>query len=43
MFAVDISWRYGVVGWYKDRTRPIVRIYPIPFIRVTIGLVSDGE
>jgi hypothetical protein len=35
--TVEFSLRYGVLGIYKDRDKPIVRIYPLPFIRVTVG------
>jgi hypothetical protein len=35
-FEVSFSWRYGVVGVYKDREKPIVRIYPLPFVRITL-------
>ena len=36
--GLEFSWRYGVMGVYKDRERPIVRVYPLPFIRLTIEL-----
>lgn len=32
----EFSLRYGVLGVYKDRSTPTWRIYPLPFIRVTI-------
>lgn len=34
---IEFSWRYGVVGVYKDHDWPVVRIYPIPFVRISIG------
>jgi hypothetical protein len=40
--SVEFSWRYAVVGVYKDRltTRrnklSVWRIYPVPFVRITI-------
>jgi hypothetical protein len=34
--TVDVSRRYGVVGVYKDRDLPIVRVYPVPFVRVSV-------
>jgi hypothetical protein len=33
----EFSFRYGVLGIYKDRGKPIVRVYPVPFVRITIG------
>jgi hypothetical protein len=35
--TVEFSFRYGVVGVYKDRNSPVVRWYPVPFIRLTFG------
>lgn len=32
----EFSWRYGVVGVYRDRELPLLRIYPCPFIRFTV-------
>jgi hypothetical protein len=34
---VEFSLRYGVVGIYRDRTGPVYRIYPLPFVRISIG------
>jgi hypothetical protein len=35
---VEFSWRYGVIGIYRDRSgRPWI-IYPCPFVRITIGV-----
>ena len=34
---LDFSIRYGIMGIYKDRDHPVVRIYPLPFIRITLG------
>jgi hypothetical protein len=34
---MEFSFRYGVIGIYKDRDEPIWRIYPFPFIRISIG------
>jgi len=31
------SWRYGVVGIYRDREASLWRIYPVPFVRITVG------
>jgi hypothetical protein len=33
---LELSWRYAVIGIYKDRDKPIVRIYPLPFVRLSI-------
>lgn len=30
------SFRYGVIGVYKDREPFIWHVYPVPFIRITI-------
>jgi hypothetical protein len=37
---IELSWRYCVVGIYRDRDRPLWRVYPLPFVRVTVGAVS---
>lgn len=36
--TVEISPRYGIVGIYKDRDLPVVRIYPVWFVRISIGV-----
>jgi len=36
--ALDCSRRYGVIGIYKDRGLRVVRIYPVPFVRLSIGV-----
>lgn len=33
---VEFSWRYAVIGIYKDRDSSAIRVYPFPFIRVTL-------
>jgi hypothetical protein len=38
---MECSWRYGVMGVYKDRKRPVVRVYPLPFVRITIEWGSE--
>jgi hypothetical protein len=35
--TVEFSFRYVVMGVYVDRSRRIVRVYPLPFVRVTFG------
>lgn len=32
--TVDFSPRYFVVGLYLDRSLDIVRVYPVPFVRI---------
>jgi hypothetical protein len=34
---LDWSLRYGVIGIYKDRDYPLVHIYPVPFVRISLG------
>lgn len=34
---IEFSWRYGVIGIYKDRVWPLWRIYPCPFVRISLG------
>ncbi len=34
---VEFSYRYFVVGVYRDRGGKIWRLYPVPFVRVTLG------
>jgi hypothetical protein len=38
---VECSWRYGVMGVYRDRDLPVVRVYPLPFVRITIEWGSE--
>lgn len=33
---LEFSRRYAVVGIYKDRSRPTVRVYPLPGVRLSI-------
>lgn len=33
---LEFSLRYGVLGIYKDRAEPVVRVYPVPFLRLTV-------
>jgi hypothetical protein len=33
---VEFSFRYFIIGIYKDRDKPVVRIYPVPFVRISI-------
>ena len=42
-YAIEFSWRYGVIGIYKDRGKPIVRIYPLPFVRITLERVHAPD
>jgi len=35
--SIELSWRYGVIGIYRDRSGSPWRIYPLPFVRVTVG------
>jgi hypothetical protein len=34
---IQFSWRYAVIGVYKDRDTSAVRVYPLPFVRITFG------
>lgn len=34
---IEFSWRYAVMGVYLDRDQSTVRVYPFPFVRITIG------
>lgn len=34
---IDLSLRYAVVGVYVDRGRRTVRVYPLPFVRISFG------
>lgn len=31
------SWRYIVIGVYKDRNLPLVHVYPCPFVRISLA------
>lgn len=35
-FSIDFSFRYVVLGVYFDRNLTITRIYPLPFVRLSI-------
>jgi hypothetical protein len=35
--SVQLSLRYGVMGYYLDRDKKAVRIYPFPFVRISIN------
>lgn len=35
---ISFSWRYGVTGWYLDRGLGVLRLYPVPFVRLSIVL-----
>lgn len=50
-FQIQTSWRYGVMGLYVDRgvktnlphiKTITVRIYPIPFVRMSITWTRRG-
>lgn len=32
---VSTSWRYAVVGVYRDRNLNVWHFYPVPFVRIT--------
>jgi hypothetical protein len=34
--SLRFSWRYGVIGIYRDRELPLVHVYPLPFVRISI-------
>jgi hypothetical protein len=34
--TITRSWRYGVMGIYRDRRPGILHVYPLPFVRLTI-------
>lgn len=36
--SVEFSLRYGVIGVYRDQYNPIFRIYPLPFVRISLNL-----
>lgn len=40
--SIESSFRYGVIGLYRDRDKLAWRLYPIPFVRIsfhkTIGV-----
>jgi hypothetical protein len=37
--SVSVSWRYAVVGVYKDRDWSTWHVYPLPFVRLSFGRV----
>jgi hypothetical protein len=34
---IELSLRYAVIGFYLDRDRSILRVYPLPFVRISLG------
>jgi hypothetical protein len=43
MFSIskpEFSWRYCVWGIYRVRDAQALRVYPLPFIRITIGKIN---
>lgn len=36
--SLEVSPRYFVLGAYKDRDTSTLRIYPCPFVRITIAI-----
>jgi hypothetical protein len=38
-FSIQFSYRYAVIGLYADRDEPFIRIYPLPFVRITVEIV----
>lgn len=39
---IEFSFRYVVVGAYLDRGRNVLRVYPLPFVRISIGKERDA-
>jgi hypothetical protein len=40
-WAIEVSFRYGVIGVYKDRDAAILRVYPLPFVRLSVSMKED--
>lgn len=34
---IQFAWRYFVIGFYVDRNKKILRIYPLPFVRISFN------
>jgi hypothetical protein len=32
----EFSFRYAVIGFYLDRGGKILRVYPVPFVRISL-------
>lgn len=43
--SVSVCWRYGVLGIYRDRLPGIWHVYPVPFLRITVGrsVIEDAR
>jgi hypothetical protein len=39
---IEFSWRYWVMGVYFDRGGGVIRVYPIPFVRISLGSEHDN-
>jgi hypothetical protein len=37
---IEFSFRYAVLGVYKDRDAAVWRVYPLPFVRISLGRAS---
>ena len=35
--SLSFSWRYMVLGLYKDRVKRLWHVYPVPFLRLSFG------
>lgn len=42
MIRVEFSLRYAVLGFYLDRGWRVLRWYPVPFVRVSIGALGNS-
>ena len=38
----EFSFRYAVIGLYLDRDGEILRVYPLPFIRMSVRIRHAG-
>lgn len=38
--TINFSRRYGVMGIYRDRAGRAWHVYPMPFVRITLGGTS---
>jgi len=42
VIKLEISLEHIGWGFYKDRRYPLVRIFPVPFVKITLGLINGA-
>jgi hypothetical protein len=40
VIKLEFAWEHIGWGFYKDRRFPMIRIFPVPFMKITLGLIN---